>query len=265
MPITVLHDIDVYYEVHGAGEPVLLLHGLGSSTEDWEAQVAQLSRRRQVITCDVRGHGRTSKPRGGYTIKQFADDAAALLEFVGGGPAHIVGLSMGGCIAFQLALDRPDLVRSLVIVNSGPEMILRTWRQRLTIRMRDVIVRVSGMRKMGEVLAPRLLPGDDKADLRALFVERWARNDGRAYLAALHAMIGWTVTARLGEIRCPTLVIASEFDYTPTAAKAAFVERIRGATMVEIPNAHHAVPIENPAALNDVLERFLDGVTNDGI
>ncbi len=260
MPITRLRDIDVYYEVHGAGEPVLLLHGLGSSTEDWESQAGHLSRTRQVITSDVRGHGRTSKPRGRYTIHQFAGDAAALLEFLGCGPAHVVGLSMGGCIAFQLTVDRPDLVRSLVIVNSGPEMILRTWKERLAIRMRDVIVRFSGMRKMGDVLAPRLLPGDDRAELRRRFVEHWARNDGRAYLAALHAMIGWSVAARLGEIRCPTLIVASEFDYTPTSAKAAYLQRIAGARLVEIPRAHHAVPIEDPEALNAVLDRFLDGV-----
>ena len=264
MPIRTLGDIDVYYEEQGAGEPVLLLHGLGSSTEDWEPQVAALSRHRRVITYDVRGHGRTSKPRGRYTIHQFATDAAALLELLDGGPAHIVGLSMGGCIAFQLALDRPDLVRSLVIVNSGPEMILRTWKERLAIRMRDVIVRFSGMRKMGELLAPRLLPGDDRVALRQQFVERWARNQGRAYLAALHAMIGWSVTARLGELRCPTLIVASQFDYTPTSAKEAFRARIRGATLVEIPNAHHAVPIEDPQALNTVLERFLDGMTHGG-
>ncbi len=264
MPISKLRDIDVYYEVHGAGAPVLLLHGLGSSTEDWEPQVADLSRRWQVITCDVRGHGRTSKPRGRYTLQQFAEDAAALLEFLNCGAAHVVGLSMGGCIAFQLALDHPDLVRSLVIVNSGPELILRTWRERFAIRTRDVIVRFSGMRKMGEVLAPRLLPGDARAELRTRFIARWARNDGRAYLAALHAMLGWTVTARLGELRCPTLIVASEFDYTPTAAKAAYAQRIRGAQLVEIPKAHHAVPIEDPDALNAVLERFLEGGARAG-
>ena len=259
MPIATLDDIAVYYEVHGAGAPVLLLHGLGSSTEDWEPQVARLARHWQVITCDVRGHGRSAKPRGRYTLHQFAADAAALLDRLGYGPAHVVGLSMGGCIAFQLVLDRPDLVRSLVIVNSGPEMILRTWRERLAIRMRDVIVRFSGMRKMGEVLAPRLLPGDRHAELRRRFVERWARNDGRAYLAALHAMIGWSVAARLGEIRCPTLVVASEFDYSPTSAKEAYLPRIAGATLAVIAKAHHAVSIEDPDALNGVLEGFLNG------
>ncbi len=262
MPIAKLNEIDVYYEVHGAGEPVLLLHGLGSSTEDWEPEVARLAGNWRVITCDTRGHGRSSKPRGHYTLLQFAADTAGLLDHLACGPAHVVGLSMGGCIAFQLAVDRPDLVRSLVIVNSGPEMILRTWRERLAIRMRDVIVRFSGMRKMGEVLAPRLLPGDRHAELQRRFVERWARNDGRAYLASLHAMIGWSVAARLGEIRCPTLIVASEFDYTPTSAKEAYLPRIAGAQLAVIPNAHHAVPIEDPDALNNVLERFLDGVAN---
>src|SRR5215213_5360474 len=109
MAMITLNGIDVFYEKRGQGDPVLLVHGLGSSTEDWEAQVDALAHEFTVITYDVRGHGRTAKPATSYSVAQFAADAAALVCALGLGPVHVVGLSMGGMIAFQLAADHPDL------------------------------------------------------------------------------------------------------------------------------------------------------------
>ncbi|HVF40381.1 MAG TPA: alpha/beta hydrolase, partial [Gemmatimonadaceae bacterium] len=120
MPTQRVRDIDVHYEIAGQGEPVLLIHGLGSRSEDWEEQVPAMAEHFRVITYDVRGHGRSSKPAGPYSVAESAADAAALLEALHVGPVHVVGLSMGGMIAFQLMADRPELVKSAVIVNSGP-------------------------------------------------------------------------------------------------------------------------------------------------
>ena len=181
-----VNGVELYYEVHGEGAPVLLIHGLGSSTRDWEPQVPALAAAYKVIAFDVRGHGRSEKPRQRYSVKLFADDTAALIRALGIAPIHVVGISMGGMIAFQLAADAPELVRSLAIVNSGPAMPIKTFAQRLMIWSRVAIVRVRGMRKMGEVLATRLLPEPEHAAARAQFIERWADNDPRAYLAALH-------------------------------------------------------------------------------
>src|SRR2546423_573191 len=165
MPIARIRDLDVYYEISGAelGNPVLCIHGLGSSTLDWEHQIAALAKQHTVITYDVRGHGRSGKPRGRYSVRQFAEDATALIEHLEPGPVNVLGISMGGMIALQLAADSPHLVRSLVIVNSGPEMVLRTWKQRIAIYQRFVIVRLMGMRKMGQVLATALLPKPEHA------------------------------------------------------------------------------------------------------
>ncbi len=153
-----VNGVELYYEIHGEGEPVLMIHGLGSSTRDWDLQVPALASRFKVVTYDVRGHARSEKPRQRYSVKLFADDAAALIRALNLGPMHVVGISMGGMIAFQLAVDAPELVRSLVIANSGPAMPIKTLAQRLMIWTRIAIVRFQGMRRMGEVLAARLLP-----------------------------------------------------------------------------------------------------------
>ena len=83
MPILRCRDINVYYEIAGAGDPLLFIHGLGSSHRDWEPQVAFFSRHYQVITYDVRGHGKSDKPKGPYSVSQFAADAAELTRFPG--------------------------------------------------------------------------------------------------------------------------------------------------------------------------------------
>jgi 3-oxoadipate enol-lactonase len=260
MPMITLGDLSVFYETHGQGEPVLLIHGLGSSTEDWDPQVEALRRDFTVVTYDVRGHGKTTKPGGKYSVPQFAADAAKLIEKLGLGPMHVMGLSMGGMIAFQLATDRPELVRSIIIVNSGPEMILRTWKEKFGIFQRRVIVRLMGMSKMGEVLAGRLLPAPEHAALRETFVERWARNDPSAYLRSLAALVGWSVMAKLPGIKCPVLVVTADQDYTPVEWKRAYTSTMAHASLVVIPNSRHMMPVETPAPFHDAIIPFLTGV-----
>ena len=260
MPMITLNGLDVFYETRGAGDPVLLIHGLGSSTEDWEPQVDALARDFTVVAYDVRGHGRTGKPGGTYSVAQFASDAAELIRALRLAPVHVVGLSMGGMIAFQLAADHPELVRSLVIVNSGPEMVLRTFKERLGIVQRRLIVRLMGMRKMGEVLADRLLPGAEHAARRGVFADRWARNDKGAYLRALSALVGWTVTEKLPGIRQPVLVVTADQDYTPVAWKQWYTALIPNARLAVIPESRHMMPVERPQSFHDALIPFLAGV-----
>ncbi|MEP6729511.1 MAG: alpha/beta fold hydrolase [bacterium] len=260
MPMITLGDLSVHYEQHGEGEPVLLIHGLGSSTEDWDPQVDALARAFTVITYDVRGHGKTAKPGGKYTVPQFSEDAAKLMRHLELGPTHVMGISMGGMIAFQLAADHPDLVRSLIIVNSGPEMILRTWKERMGIVQRRMIVRMMGMRKMGEVLAARLLPSPEHGALRATFADRWARNDKGAYLRALSALVGWSVSARLPAIACPVLVVSGDQDYTPVAWKQEYTSKMPDASLVVLPDSRHMMTVERPELFHDAILPFLSRV-----
>ncbi len=260
MPMIMLGGLNVYYERQGQGDPILLIHGLGSSTDDWELQVAALRESFTVVTYDVRGHGQTGKPGGAYSVAQFARDAALLIEHLALAPVHVIGLSMGGMIAFQLAADRPDLVRSLIIVNSGPEMVLRTWKEKVAIFQRRLIVRFMGMHKMGEVLALRLLPAPEHAALRATFADRWARNDKSAYLRALSALVGWSVMGKLPQIHCPVLVVAADMDYTPVDWKRKYTNLMPKATMVVIPDSRHMMPIERPALFHAAILPFLKGM-----
>jgi pimeloyl-ACP methyl ester carboxylesterase len=166
-------------------------------------------------------------------------------------------------VAFELALSFPDLVRSLVVINSGPEAPAQTLRKRLGLvgvyLRRVATVRLRGMRAMGEALAGQLLPEPGQAALRHTFVERWAENDRRAYLAALGAIGGWSVRRRLPALRCPTLIVAAELDYTPVDYKVAYCAAIPRAELAVIAGSRHLTPIDRPAELNATVMAFLRG------
>ncbi len=247
-----VNDVDLYYEVSGSGPALLLLHGLGSSTRDWEAQVPEFCKEFKVVTFDMRGHGRSDKPSGPYSVKMFAADTADLLAALDIPSAHVVGESLGGAVAFQLAISFPEKLRSLVIVNSAPMMA-----DRQTAEQRVAVVRQHGMRAMGELLSQSLFPKPELESLRATFIERWAANDPEAYIQSTLSLVGWDVTDQLGSIRCPALVISADQDYWPLAAKEAYTKLIPGARLVVFPDSHHALPLEKPHEFNAELLRFL--------
>lgn len=257
MPKAHVNDIDLYYEIAGQGSPVLLIHGLGSSARDWENQIPVFSTLYRVVAFDVRGHGQSDKPPGPYSIPLFTADTTQLLQALEIGPSHVVGISMGGMIAFQLAIDAPELVQSLVIVNSGPELVVRSLPDRLNVLQRSLLVRIFGMRKIGEFLGNRLFPKPEQESLRQMFIERWAENDKRAYLEAFHGLLGWSVLDHLHTIICPTLVVASDEDYTPVSAKEAYIGRLAKGELVVIEDARHAVTAERPEDFNQVVLDFL--------
>jgi 3-oxoadipate enol-lactonase len=123
----------LYYEEHCQGQPLLFIHGLGSSTQDWELQVQEFSITYRVITFDLREHGQSDKPAGPYSMSIFVADTARLLRTLGIESAHVAGLPLAGGVAFQLAVDAPELLKTMVIVNSAPELVVRTFKYRLGV------------------------------------------------------------------------------------------------------------------------------------
>ena len=108
VPFLTLNGVRIHCEERGAGAPLLMLHGLGGSCDDWRFQVPAFALRYRVVTPCLRGFGKSERPRGGYSIAQHASDAFALLDVLGIERSHVLGHSMGGAVAFEMALERPD-------------------------------------------------------------------------------------------------------------------------------------------------------------
>ncbi len=245
------------YEVHGSGPPLLLVHGLGSSARDWEAQLPDFSERFTCIVPDVRGFGQSDKPSGPYSVAEWADDLHALLDHLGHERTDVVGYSMGGAITFQMAVDRPERFRRMVILNSLPSFAIDHWRKHVELWTRLLVVRFLSMDRMARILAKRLFPKPDQGALRDTMIERYGVNQTGPYLSAVRALAGWTVADRLDTLKMPTLVVAAEQDYTPMEAKEAFVREMVDARLERVADSRHGTPFDQPEIFNRLVLDFL--------
>ncbi|WP_341708773.1 alpha/beta hydrolase [Halopseudomonas sp.] len=263
MPQIRLNDCQFHYTDQGEGPPLLLLHGLGSSEQDWEYQIPALTEHYRVLCLDMRGHGGTDKTGKGYSIALFAKDCLAFIEAMDLHKPHIVGLSMGGMIAFQLATDAPDVPASLTIVNSAPEVIPRRPAEYWMAGKRLFFAHILPMPTIAKGLSKLLFPKPEQEQHRQTFTERWCANDRKSYLASLRAIVGWGVSNHLDRISCPVLVVSADRDYTPVELKREYVSRMGDARLEVIEDSRHATPVDQPEAFNDVLLGFLAQVDSN--
>jgi pimeloyl-ACP methyl ester carboxylesterase len=129
MPSVQINDIQMYYEIHGDGEPLVLILGLGTDISEWDGIIRWLAQKYKVLAFDNRGAGRTDKPDIPYSIEMMAQDTAGLMQALGMQQAHLLGISLGGRIALALALQHPESVKKLVLVSTSAR-IIKSWRRR---------------------------------------------------------------------------------------------------------------------------------------
>jgi pimeloyl-ACP methyl ester carboxylesterase len=261
-PVQTLPDVhhQVHHPEHIGGPAVVLLHGLGSCGDDWPLQLSPLEPFYRVITLDLPGHGQSRLPPGWTTVRGLAAPVAALLERLEEPPAHIVGLSLGGAVALQLAVDWPARVRSLIIVNSFARMPhLSAGNGRALVRI--TLLLFGPMSLVGKWIAAGLFPGEDQAMLRQVAAERIAANRRGAYLRLLSAAARFDLRPRLAEVSCPALIVAGDRDATvPLEAKVELQARIPGARIEIVPDSGHATPLDAHDAFNALLLGFLHEV-----
>jgi 3-oxoadipate enol-lactonase len=257
MPKLHTRDIDIYYKITGEGEPLLFIHGLGASMQSWQMQVPVFSAYYKVVTFDLRGHGRSDKPLERYDIGMFAADTAELMRSLRISPAHVVGFSLGGMVGFQLCLDAPDMVKSLVVVNSPVTGYKQSLREGFQSWKHFTRVQLTGIVKNGKPNGQQLFPKEDEEQWQQTLAERFGINSMLAQANSFWAILKGDLTGDLSLISCPTLVIASDEDYVPVSIKSAYVSRIPDAEIVVISNSRHAVPMEQAERFNAVLLDFL--------
>ncbi|MBS1251633.1 MAG: 2-hydroxy-6-oxo-6-phenylhexa-2,4-dienoate hydrolase [Anaerolineales bacterium] len=251
----------IHYEEHNpAGEPaVLLLHGLGSAGADWLLQFKPLAEAGyRVLAPDLRGFGQSSWP-GRTSVPDMARDVALLLDEIDAGAVHVAGISMGGTVALQLALDHAPRVRRLALVNTFARLRPQGISGYVYFPLRMLLMHTLGMETQARLVTRRIFPRPDQAVYRLQFYQRVVNTDPSAYRAAMWALVRLNVEHRLGEIRVPTLVVTGEDDTTvPPAAQHRLVEGISGARQAVIPKAGHAVIADSPIEFNRVVLPFLE-------
>ncbi len=250
-----------YEEVNPSGSPpVLLLHGLGSAGADWAFQFEALSGAGfRILAPDLRGFGRSSAPPK-VTVKAMADDMALFLKKLNAYPAHVVGISMGGTVALQLALDHPELVRKLALVNTFAKLKFTSLREILYLLTRVVLAFLLGPEKQADMVAWRVFPRPEQENLRNNLKQRILHTNPCSYRSALQSLQKFDVSHRLKELKVPVLVVTGAEDTTvPPKVQEEMARAIPGAKHVVVEGSGHGVIADNPETFNRILLEFLTG------
>ena len=262
MPKTHVNGLEMYYEMEGDGPPVVLLGGLSQDHLGWAFQVPPLvAAGYRVITPDNRDAGQTGQTRAGYGIREMAGDTIGLMDVLGVPSAHVVGLSMGGMIAQEMAINDPDRVSSLTLVCTFAAIdqdlagILRAWRaSRPHCNDVDFTLMLSSW-----LFTYRFF---QQAEAVNGFLQLVSSNpfpqSASGFQRQCDAVLTHDTRDRLKGITAPThVIVGSEDNLTPPRLSRYLVEQIPGATLTEIPAAAHVLSIETPEAFNGALLGFL--------
>jgi pimeloyl-ACP methyl ester carboxylesterase len=267
MPTLARGDATLHYSLAGEGPPILFIQGVGVIGAGWQPQVDMLRERFTCCTFDNRGIGQSTSERPPASIEQLAGDALALLDTLGWAQAHVVGHSMGGLIAEQLALAARERVLGLALLctpasgRAGARPSARiAW-----IGMRSRVgTRAMRRRAFLELVLPRAMQTnaaelDAWAERLALLFGRDLADNPPIVLQQLRAMAKHDVRARLHELAgVPTLVVSAREDpIAPPQAGASTAASIPGATHVVIEDASHGVPITHAARINALVAEAL--------
>jgi 3-oxoadipate enol-lactonase len=249
--------ININVRSWGVGEPLLLVHGLGMSSDLWFNQIPAFSARYRVHAVDLRGFGRSDKPSaaGAYAIEVLAEDIAAVIRGLGPDPVHFVGTSMGGYIGVQLAISSPSLCRSLSLCHTG-------YRSSISPEVFDsrlAALKTQTMEAYAPLVAGQALAQPARPANTEWLQEHLARNDQRAYTQVLaEGLRGFDASPGLADITLPTLVIVGEQDRViPPVNGRNLSSKIPGAQLVEIAGVGHLSYMEEPEKFNQSVLAFL--------
>jgi pimeloyl-ACP methyl ester carboxylesterase len=253
--------VRIYVEEWGSGPPLLLIMGLGASLDTWAAQREAFAAHFRVIAFDNRGAGRSDAPPPPWTVGAMAEDAAGVLDAVGIERAHVLGVSMGGMIAQELAIAHPERVASLVVAVSfaRPDPVRRTFLlHRRWARLHGAEAAVESVATLPWLLSPALINDPRRlADALELFASMPFMS-AEAYGHQVDAILEHRTLERLHRVRAPTLVLAAAEDVlTPVFLSEEIAAAIPGARLEVLPRGNHATLVEYPEDFNRAVIEWL--------
>jgi 3-oxoadipate enol-lactonase len=266
MPIVKVGDINIYYEIHGEGEPLVLIMGYGGNSGQWFRQVPGLSQEYRVIIFDNRGTGQSDRPDISYTMGMMAGDVAGLLGAIGIDAAHVYGVSMGGMIAQHVALNHPEKVLDLVLgcTTCGGE-------QHSIVPDADAMTLLFDMERMQRLTPEEMIAEtmpflcgqefiDNNPDVIKQFTEQSMEHITplHTYTRQAEAIMGHDTYDRLPDIKVPALVITGDADrIVPAENSKIIVSRVPDAKLVILEGKGHGFFIEAAEEANKAIIDFL--------
>jgi pimeloyl-ACP methyl ester carboxylesterase len=263
MPLTENSGAKIHWEQEGKGAPVLLIMGLGWTSDMWYRTKPLLAKQYRTLTFDNRGVGRSDAPAGPYSIAIMASDAAAVLDAAGIESSHIYGVSMGGMIAQEFALQYPKRVKSLILgcTAAGGPQAKRAEPKVLDVLTRQGMTPEEAARAINPFIYDAGTPPariEEDMNIRMQWVPTF-----EGYIAQFQAILMWEAYSRIAAINAPTLVVHGETDELVPAENGKLIaQRIPGSKLVMIPNASHIYSTDQPEAAHKAELGFLSAQVN---
>ena len=246
-------DVRIHYRIYGEGPPLVMLHGLSSSSVDWFPVTPMLAARFRLILIDLRGHGLSSLSYSrDYRIRSMAEDVLAVLDHLGLEQTAMLGLSLGGCVTIQAAILQPERLSHIVLVNTFAKL-----RGANTLsKLRRIRVATQGMDKLAHFVATSLF---SDPEIQAFTEERLRHNDLKTIIRIMLSLSRLNLLADLPKITAQTLVMIGDRDKTvPRRCAEELLAGIPRAQLVEVADAGHALPFDQPEAFIQHTIDFLE-------
>jgi pimeloyl-ACP methyl ester carboxylesterase len=261
VPHAAIDGFQMYYEQHGTqGEPLVLVHGYTGDISDWEHQIPRFASTHRVLVMDHRGHGRSGAPvdRGSYTVERMASDIEALIAGLGLRRYHLVGHSLGGMVAQEIALRSGERLLSLTLEGTSDDFAIgRAAPVRELFEGRRRLAETQGMQAVANLPAPPRPPHHPRERF-AHEQARLARMSVDGFVGGWQALCDWPGTrGRAHAIRTPTLVIHGALDAVVIPGARRLAEAIPGARLEIVPEAGHSPQLERPELFNAALAQHL--------
>jgi 3-oxoadipate enol-lactonase len=253
-----INGVKLHYEEGGKGDPIIMVHGLGGSVFDWVMQVPFFSKTNHVFAIEMRDHGQSDKWKGAYDIRMFSDDLAEFVNKLKLGKTVFFGVSMGGMIVMQLALDHPEVVRALILADTQYGLSEETIKSGL--EMASMSQKMSGkelaLATMEFLFTPNFIKTHPEIIEQMIRISD-ARDPSSTFRFA-QGLASFDVKNRLGEIKAPTLVAHGEDDPVIPVSSAEYLEtNIPGAKLVILSKGRHMAIIEKADEFNKAVLDFL--------
>ena len=258
MPTLTVNSARIFYQTTGAGYPLLLLHGLGSSGDDWWLQTPAFAPPFRLILPNLRGHQQSSALRDPTSIYTLAADIAQLLDALEIAQAHVLGLSLGGMVAQLLAIHFPARVNKLILVNTFAHLWPTSLREAYVLARRAMVSKYLPPETTAKVVAHDLFPRPDQAALRDEVLRRSRATDVASYRYLVDAIRRFDSRPQLDRIAAPTLLISGDRDaVVPRGCQHQLARGIRKVRWHIVRDSGHATPIDQPEEFNRAVLNFL--------
>ena len=267
MPDANINGTKIYYEIHGSGTPLILIRGLGSNADHWYSQLPALASRFQVLIFDNRGIARTPDPGNGFSVLDLARETVSLMDFLEFKRAHVFGLSMGGMITQELAINYPERIEGLVLActHAGGAKQIKPSKEVKEI-FEEMVYLASDESKVKA--APTLFAPKTLAE-RPEVAQEYAKVSlkypaGPGILTKQWAAVNAHDTSqRLSQIKAFTLILTGDNDVLiPPGNSEILAQGIPNAKLVVVPGGGHQILVERPEACNRAILEFLESLSN---